>query len=184
VTSLSFNKYNLSKKKAALFGLLAVFIIVMGYVVYVDVGNTIKSSSQSSTSKPVVNQLIPPAYPNNPTNYPLVTNYTIIIPNGLYSGGDIPQYKVFMRFIAPLPSLQSQEKWTIENYTVNRVPFPFTTWARNSSTYSDSYTIAEILPAVFNGTTIAVTVNVYGYNGFNVQLVYSTEWNVTEYFHT
>ena len=64
---------------ALLLGLLAVFII-LGYLTYTGVKNTTKSSVLQSTPSPVV-----------------VTNYTIIIPQGLYNGGDIPSYKVSMR---------------------------------------------------------------------------------------
>ena len=44
--------------------------------------------------------------------------------------------------------------------------------------------LCQILPYVFNGTTIDVKVDVYGYNGIDVQLVYSKEWNVTEYVYS
>ncbi len=172
-----------SRRKVILLGLLAILIIFMGYVIYVDVDNAIKSSNPSPTTKPVIEQLIPPAYPNNPSNYSLVSNYSITIPE-IYTGGDIPVYYVSMKFIAPLSSLQSEENWTITNYTVLRVPFPFTTWASNTSTSSSPYSIAQILPAVFNGTTIAVKVDVYGYNGFGVQFETSKEWNVTEYVYS
>ena len=113
---------------------------------------------------------------------PLVTNYTIIIPKGLYTGGDIPSYKVSMKFIAPLPSLQSQENWTITNCSAGTgiKPYPFTTWSITGHSYNPA-SYAQILPYIFNGTTIDVKVDVYGYNGFDVQLVYSREWNVTEY---
>lgn len=169
-----------SRRKVHLLGLLATAIILLGYVGYVGIDNLINSSNLQPTTKPVVEQLIPPAYPNNPSNYPLVSNYTIIIPQ-IYNGGDIPRYCVSMKFIAPLPSLQSEENWTITNCTVDRLPFPFTTWASNSSTSYDPNSIAKILPAVFNGTTVDVKVDVYGYNGINVQFVASKEWNITEY---
>lgn len=177
------NRHGLSKARVMLFGLLALFLITMGYFVCVYVGSTTKSSGPSQTPQPIVNNPFPPQYPNNPTNYPLVTNYTIIIPKGLYTGGDIPLYRVSMKFIAPLTSLQSQENWTMTNCTAGRgeSPYPFTTWSnKTGSSYNpDSY--AQILPYVFNGTTIDVKVDVYGYNGLDVQLVYSREWNVTEY---
>lgn len=163
-------------------GFLTIFIVVIGLLAYNSIDKA-QTKSSSPTPSPLTVGDIPPSKPNNPSNLPLVTNYTITIPK-FYNGEDIPQYKVFMNFIAPSPSLQGEENWTIANYTINRVPFLFTTWAKNSSTYSDSYTIAEILPAVFNGTTIDVKINVYGYNGFNVQLVDSKEWNVTEFIYT
>ena len=99
----------------------------------------------------------------------------------MFSSQYIDVASVSMKFIAPSPSLQSEENWTISNYTVSRVPFSFTTWAKNSSTYSDHYTIAGILPAVFNGTTINVKVYVYQNNGITTQLATVKEWNVTEY---
>ncbi len=162
-----------------LLGLLGIFIIFMGYLIYADVNNTTKNSVPQSTPSPV--SFFPPKYPNNPSNIPLVTNYTIIIPQRLYTGEDIPSYKVSMRFIAPLPSLQREENWTITNCSAGRgtVPYPFTTWSKTGYSYNpDSY--AQILPYVFNGTTIDVKVDVYGYNGVDVLLVYSHEWNVTE----
>ena len=176
------DRRTLSKKKITLLGLLAIFIIFVGYIAYSELTNTTKNSVLKPTPSPV--SLFPPEYPNNPSNIPLVTNYTIIIPKGLYTGGDIPSYKVSMRFIAPLPSLQSEENWTITNCTAGRgtIPYPFTTWSKTGYSYNPA-SYAQILPYVFNGTTIDVKVDVYGYNGFDVQLVYSKEWNVTEYVY-
>ena len=177
------NMSTLHRRKVILLGLLAIVIVFIGYLSYIGIANMTKSSNQSPTTKPVTEQLFPPAYPNNPSNYSLVSNYSITIPE-IYNGGDIPKYYVSMKFIAPLSSLQSEENWTITNCTVDKLPFPFTTWASNTSTSYDPNSIAKILPAVFNGTTIDVKVDVYGYNGVDVQQVASKEWNVTEYVFT
>jgi hypothetical protein len=164
----------------------------MGYVVYIDVKNysVYNNGVESPTPSPQQNGgILPPypnsPYPNNPLHLPLVTNYTITIPE------IIPKlfgYAVInMRFIAPSSSLQSEENWTV-NFKAFTLPFPFTTWLSNSSTSSNPYSSAEILPAVFNGTTIDVKVNVYQYNGEGIpnpiQFVASKEWNVTEYIYT
>ena len=175
----------LSKKKIILLGLLAIFIILGGYISYI---RAYKYNKKFCFKAPhlVLLALFPPEYPNNPSNVPLVTNYTIIIPKGLYTGGDIPSYKVSMKFIAPLPSLQSQENWTITNCTAgNRHNHPILLQpgqTKQVTSYNPA-SYAQILPYVFNGTTIDVKVDVYGYNGFDVQLVYSKEWNVTEYVY-
>lgn len=145
---------------------------------YTGTNNSTKNSSPSPT--PLMGSQLPPSKPSNPSNLPLDTNYTITIPN-VFNNQYIDYASVSMKFIAPLPSLQGEENWTIANYTVRSVPFPFTTWANNSSTSSNSYTIAQILPAVFNGTTIDVKVDVYQYDGITTQLATVKEWNVTEY---
>ena len=170
------------RRKVVLLGLLAIILIFIGYLAYIGIADITKSSNRLPATKPVIEQPFPPAHPNNPSNYPLVSNYSITIPE-IYNGGDIPKYYVSMKFIAPSPNLQSEESWTITNCTVDRLPFPFTTWASNTSTSYDPYSIAKILPAVFNGTTVDVKVDAYGYNGVDVQFVASKEWNVTEYVH-
>ena len=158
-----------SRRKVVLLVLLAIVIVFMGYFTYIDIANLTKSSNPSPTTKPLIEQEFPPDYPNNPSNYFLVSNYSITIPQ-IYNGGDIPKDHVSMKFIAPLPNLQSERKLTITNCTVDKLPFPFTTWTGNTSTYYDPNSIAQVLPSVFNGTTIDVKVDVYGYNWIDVQL--------------
>jgi len=69
-----------SRRKILLLGLSAIVIILVGYVAYLGIDDLINSSNLPPSTKPVIEQLIPPAYPNNPSNYPLVSNYTITIP--------------------------------------------------------------------------------------------------------
>jgi len=173
----------LSRKKLVLLGILAIFIIFMGYIIYKDTYNSASNSALSPSPEPN-NIRLPPASPNNPTHFPLVTNYSITIPE-IYKIG-IGYSIVNMKFLAPSQNLQTEEDWTI-NYTAKTLPFIFTTWANNISTSSNAY-YAQILPAVFNGTTIDVKVYVYQYNGEGIpnpiQFMGSKEWAITEYTYT
>jgi hypothetical protein len=91
-----------------------------------------------------------------------------------------------MKCIVPSLNLQSEENWTITNYTVTTLPFTFSTRPSNTTAISNG-SVFQLMPYVFNGTIINVKVEVYQYHGqvpTPFQLLGSNEWNVTEYVYT
>lgn len=163
----------LSKKKVII-SLLIILVILVGYVAFLEVDRT-KNAAPSLTPIPVE---FPHRAPDNPTNIPLVTNYTIFIPQ-VYGEWFYKKAVININFIAPSLSLQSEENGTISNYYVSTLPCTFSTVPYNGS-------VAGLLPSVFNGTTVEVKVDVYKYDAINPQptLIGSNEWNITEEIFT
>jgi hypothetical protein len=101
--------FKLSRKITLLLGLLAIFIIFMGYVAYIEIHN---NTSPTPTPSP-----IPTEYPNNSSSTPLVTNYSITIPEIYHVGFGIAE--INMKFIAPSPLQNIQTK---ANFSTTKLP--------------------------------------------------------------
>ena len=159
--------FKLSRKITLLLGLLTIFIIFMGYIAYTEIHN---NTSQTPTASPT-----PTEYPNYSTSTPLVTNYSITIPEFRKVGFGIAE--INMKFIAPKPSLQNQQITSEANYSTTILPITLSTNSSNTSL---------ILPPVLNGTSILVNVDVYSYTMSTDNpriLVASQQWHETKYVY-
>jgi hypothetical protein len=158
-----------SRKGIILLGLLSVFIMIMGYVSYKEIDKMLNNNTPSPSSSP-----IPTEYTNNSSSVPLVTSYTVTIPEIHKVGFGVAE--INLKFIAPSPSLQKEMNISEQNFTTTILPITLSTDSNNATN--------SILPAIFNGTTIEIKVDVYQYTMIvdNPRiLVASEEWNVTEY---
>jgi hypothetical protein len=151
-----------SRKKIILLGLLAIFIIFMGYVTYIEFKNN-TSPTPTPTEKPT-----------NSSSTPLVTDYSITIPEIYHVGFGIAE--INLKFIAPSPLQNIQDQ---ANFSTTMLPIILSTNLNNTTN--------SILPAIVNGTTINIKVEVYLYtmSTDNPRIhVASQEWNETKYVYT
>lgn len=170
--------FKLSKKVTILLGLLSAFIIFIGYVVYQEIQGSTPNPVPTPTSSPT-----PTEYPTNSSSTPLITNYSVTIPEIYNVNSDVGLgfgvAEINMKFIAPSPTLQEQLSVSEANFSSTKLPFTLST--------SPSNTTSSILPPIFNGTTIVIKVDVYQFT-MDTQnpkiLAASKEWNVTEYEYT
>ena len=114
--------------------------------------------------------------PDN-SNTAALTDYTVTIPEIYKLGFGVAE--VNMKFIAPSPSLQEQQLVSEANFTTTMLPTTFSTKPKNTSNLT--------LPAIFNGTTIIIKVDVYQYTMITDNpriLVASQQWNETKHVYT
>jgi hypothetical protein len=139
-------------------------MIFIGYVAYLETHNDVLPTPTFSPT--------PADYPNNSSN-PLITIYSITIPEIYHVGFGVAE--IDMKFIAPSPLQNSQ---TEANFSTNKLPITFST--------KPSYSTNSILPFIVNGTIIEIEVNVYQYtmSTDNPRIhVASQEWNETKYVY-
>lgn len=111
------------------------------------------------------------------SNTAIITDYTVTIPEIYKLGFGVAE--INMKFIAPSPSLQEEQLVSEANFTTTKLPTTFSTKPNNTSNLT--------LPAVFNGTTIDIKVEVYQYTMITDNpriLVASQQWNETKYNYT
>jgi hypothetical protein len=114
--------------------------------------------------------------PDN-SNNAILTDYTVTIPEIYELGFGVAE--INMKFIAPSPSLQKEQLVSEANFTTTKLPATFSTKPNDNSNLT--------LPAIFNGTTIEITVGVYQYTMITENpriLVASQQWNETKYEYT
>lgn len=123
----------------------------------------------------------PTNYPSNQSNTQLLTNYSITIPEiykvNEHVGLGFGIAEINLKFIAPPSNLQI-ENVSEANFTTTNLPITLSTNLTN--------TTKAILPAIVNGTTIEIKVDVYQYTLITDNpriLVASKEWNETKYFY-
>ena len=159
--------FKLSRKTTILLGLLSVFIIFIGYVAYMETHNNIPQTPTNSSPTPT-------EYPNNSSSTPLVTNYSVTIPEIYHVGFGVAE--INMKFIVPFPFQNSQ---TEANFSTNKLPITLSTNPSNATN--------SILPPIVNGTIIEIKVNVYQYTMSTDNpriLVASKEWNENRYIYS
>ena len=111
------------------------------------------------------------------SNTAIITDYTVTIPEIYKLGFGVAE--INMKFIAPSPSLQEEQLVSEANFTTTKLPITFSTKPNNTSNLT--------LPAIFNGTTIDIKVEVYQYTMITDNpriLVASQQWNETKYNYT
>ena len=165
--------FKLSKKSTIFLGLVSVVIIFTGYFAYIEAQNRISPTPTPSHT--------PTEYPNNPST-PQVTSYTVTIPEiyrvSEHVGLGFGRAEINLKFIAPSSSLQNEQNISEVNFTTTKLPITLTANQNNSTN--------SILPAIINGTTIYIKVDVYQYTMIvdNPRiLVASKEWNETKYVY-
>lgn len=150
------------KRMVIAFALLSIFIILIGYFAYIDFNSRI---TPTPTSFPT---------PTENANAPLITNYSITIPEIYKVGFGIAEIQ--MKFIAPTPKLQNQQPVSETNYCTTKLPITLTTYPSDVTNHT--------LPPIVNGTTIDIKVNVYQYTMITDNpriLAASQEWTETKY---
>ena len=113
----------------------------------------------------------------NHSNNAILTDYTVTIPEIYELGFGVAE--INMKFIAPSPSLQEEHPVSEANFTTAKLPATFLTKPNDNSNLT--------LPAIFNGTTIEITVDVYQYTMIKKNpriFVTSQQWNETKYNYT
>jgi hypothetical protein len=158
-------EFKLSKKATFILGLLCAFTVLFGYLAYIE---SQKDTHQTPTT--------PTENPDN-SNTAIITDYTVTIPEIYKLGFGVAE--INMKFIAPSPSLQEQQFVSEANFTTTILPTTFSTKPNNTSNLT--------LPAIFNGTTIEIKVDVYQYTMITDNpriLVASQQWNETKYNFT
>ena len=156
---------NPSRKVTLLLGLFAIFIILMWYFAYIETNNNTSPSPTPSST--------PTEKPTNSSSTPLVTDYSITIPEIHNVGFGIAEINI--KFIAPSPLQNIQ---TQANFSTTKLPITLSTNLNNTTN--------SILPAIVNGTTINIKVDVYWYTMSTAnprELVASQEWNETKYVY-
>lgn len=116
----------------------------------------------------------PPIEDPDNSNNEILTDYTVTIPEIYELGFGVAE--INMKFIAPSPSLQEQQLVSEANFTTTILPTTFSTNTNNST-----------LPAIYNGTTIEIKVDVYQYTMITDNpriLVASQQWNETKHVYT
>jgi len=164
--------FKLSRKAIILVGSLSVFIIIMGYVSYIEIDKMLKNNTPSPSPSPV-----PTEYPNNSSSISLVTSYTVTIPEIHKVGFGVAE--INLKFIAPSPSLQKEMNISEKKFTTTILPITLSTNPNNVTN--------SILPAIFNGTIIEIKVDVYLYTMITDNpriLAASQQWNETKYVYT
>jgi hypothetical protein len=155
--------FKLSRRASILLGLLSVFIIFIGYVAYIETHNDVLPTPTSSPA--------PTEKPTNSSSTPLVTDYSITIPEIYHVGFGIAE--INLKFIAPSPLQNIQ---TQANFSTTILPITLSTNLNNTTN--------SILPAIVNGTTINIKVEVYLYTMSTDnprEFVASQEWNETKF---
>jgi hypothetical protein len=158
--------FKLSKKITILLALLSIIIILTTYVAYIEINGRIAPTNTPSPS--------PTESPNAPSSTPLITSYSITIPEFYKVGFGIAEIQ--MKFIAPSPNLQNQQPVSEANYSTTKLPITLST--------NPSDAPIKTLPPIINGTTIDIKVDVYLYT---MQIdnprihVASKGWNETKY---
>ena len=112
--------------------------------------------------------------PDNSSNTAVITDYTVTIPEIYKLGFGVAE--INMKFIAPSPGLQEKQHVSEANFTTTVLPATFSTKPTNIT-----------LPAIFNGTTIEIKVDVYQYTMITDNpriLVASQQWNETKHNFT
>ena len=112
--------------------------------------------------------------PDNSSNTAVITDYTVTIPEIYKLGFGVAE--INMKFIAPSPGLQEKQHVSEANFTTTVLPATFSTKPTNIT-----------LPAIFNGTTIEIKVDVYQYTMITDNpriLVASQQWNETKHIYT
>lgn len=167
--------FNLTRKTIILLGLLSAFIII-GYVAYIETHNNIPQIPTTSSPTPT-------EYPNNSSSTPLVTNYSVTIPEiyrvNEHVGLGFGVAEINLKFIAPSSNLQNEQNVSEANFTTTKLPITLSTNPINT-TYG-------ILPTIANGTLIEIKVDAYQYTMSTDNpriLVASKEWNETKYIYT
>ena len=152
-------KFKLSKKATFILGLLCAFTVLFGYLAYME---SQKDTHQTPTT--------PTENPDN-SNTAIITDYAVTIPEIYKLGFGVAE--INMKFIAPSPGLQEKQHVSEANFTTTVLPATFSTKPTNIT-----------LPAIFNGTTIEIKVDVYQYTMITDNpriLVASQQWNETKY---
>lgn len=152
----------ISKRMVIIYALLSIVIILIGYFAYIDYNSRITPT--------------PTSFPNPTENAhtPLITNYSITIPEIYKVGFGIAEIQ--MKFIAPTTNLQNQQPISEANYSTTNLPITLSTNPSDSTN--------QTLPPIINGTTINIKVNVYWYTMITDNpriLVASQEWTETKY---
>ena len=118
-----------------------------------------------------------PTEDSDDSNTAVLTDYTVTIPEFYKMTFCVAE--INMKFIAPSPSLQEQLLVSEANLTTTILPTTFSTKPNKTSNLT--------LPAIFNGTTIEIKVEVYQYTMITDNpriLVASQQWNETKYNYT
>ena len=118
-----------------------------------------------------------PTEDTDDSNTAVLTDYTVTIPEIYKMTFGVAE--INMKFIAPSPSLQEQLLVSEANFTTTILPTTFSTKPNNTSNLT--------LPAIFNGTTIEIKIEVYQYTMITDNpriLVTSQQWNETKYDYT
>ncbi|MDI9577394.1 MAG: hypothetical protein QM398_04595 [Thermoproteota archaeon] len=150
------------KRLVIVFALLSIVIILIGYFAYIEFNSRIAPTPTSS-----------PTPTENP-NAPLITNYSITIPEIYKVGFGIAEIQ--MKFIAPTSNLQNQQPVSEANYSTTKLPITLSTNPSDATNHT--------LPPIINGTTIDIKVNVYWYTLITDNpriLVASEKWTETKY---
>jgi hypothetical protein len=158
--------FQLSRKIILLLGLLAIFIILTGYITYIETQNNAPQTTCSPTT----------IYTNTTSSNPLITNYSITIPEFQKVGFGIAEIQI--KFIAPSPTLQIRQPVSEANYSTTKLPLALSTNPIDETN--------PILPPILNGTTIDIKVNVYHYTMItdNPRILAATqEWTETKYVY-
>jgi hypothetical protein len=139
---------------------LIIVVVIAGYTLLI-----LSQTENQSTEEP------------DDLNTAILTDYTVTIPEIYELGFGVAE--INMKFIAPSPSLQEQQLVSEVNFTTTILPTTFSTKPNNTSNLT--------LPAIFNGTTIEIKVDVYQYTMITDNpriLVASQQWNETKYNYT
>jgi len=136
----------------------------MGYFAYIEFNIRITPTPTSSPT------------PTENANAPLITNYSITIPEIYKVGFGIAEIQ--MKFIAPTPNLQNQQPVSEANYFTTKLPITLSTNPSDATNHT--------LPPIINGTTIDIKVNVYQFTMItdNPRILAASEgWNETKYVY-
>ena len=145
---------------------IALAVILISVIVIAGATGVILSQTQNH-----------PTEISDDSNTTVLTDYTVTIPEIYKIGFGIAE--INMKFIAPSPSLQEKLIVPEANFTTTLLPITFSTEPNNTSN--------STLPAIYNGTTIEITVDVYQYTMITDNpriLVTSQQWNETKYEYT
>ena len=169
--------FKLSRKITILLGVLSVFTIIITYVAFIEI--------QNSPQKQIISSPTPTKHPNNSTNIPLVTDYSVTIPLpekyriNSHVGIGFGIAEIQIKFIAPTINLQYQQPVLEANYSTTKLPITLSTKPSDATN--------QILPPTINGTTINIKVNVFQYTMITDNpriLDAAQEWNETKYVYT
>ena len=139
---------------------LIIIVVIAGYTLLI-----LSQTENQSTEEP------------DDSNTAVLKDYTVTIPEIYELGFGVAE--INMRFIAPSPSLQEEQLVSEANFTTTKLPTTFSTKPNKTSNLT--------LPAIFNGTTIEIKVEVYQYTMITDNpriLVASQQWNETKYNYT
>jgi hypothetical protein len=149
------------KRMVIVSALLSIIIIFMGYFAYIEFNSRITTTPTSSPT------------PTENANAPLITNYSITIPEIYKVGFGVAEIQI--KFITPMPNLQNQQPVSEANYSTTKLPITLSTNPSDAPNH--------ILPLIINGTTIDIKVNVYQYTmitDYPRILAATSQWNETK----